>query len=163
MSNSPLETHCRTHLICANLSLISTPNPLVVYSIKKYKLLEWVKTEKTNFCGVDWRELANEGYYDASQKHVKKIGTQLASFFIALNYLKVKIDSIRIAGHSLGAHVAGFAGKKIYELTRAKISTIFGLGIRYNNSELNCDKLTNLRDYIRPPGTILHISKGYTF
>lgn len=92
-----------------------------------FQFIEWVKAKKTNFCGVDWRELASDGYYDASQKHVKYIGTQLAMFLMFLKEHNVKMDSISIAGHSLGAHAAGFAGRHVYELCKTKISTIFGL------------------------------------
>ncbi len=66
-----------------------------------------MKTVKTNFCGVDWSELASDGYKAASQKHIKTVGTQLASFLITLHDLKVDMSAISIAGHSLGAHVAG--------------------------------------------------------
>lgn len=90
-------------------------------------MLEWVKAKKTNFCGVDWRELAHDGYYDASMKHVKYIGTQLSQFIMLLKDRQVKMKSVSIAGHSLGAHVAGFAGNAIYQKYGTKISTIFGL------------------------------------
>lgn len=86
-----------------------------------------MKAKKTNFCGVDWRELAHDGYYDASQKYVKYVGAQLATFLMLLKEHNVKMDSISIAGHSLGAHVAGFAGRSIYDSCKTKISTIFGL------------------------------------
>lgn len=89
--------------------------------------LEWVKAKETNFCGVDWCVLASDGYYDASQKHVKEIGTEVALFIQALNNKhNVKMDSISIAGHSLGGHIAGFAGRIIYESLGSKIATIFG-------------------------------------
>lgn len=71
--------------------------------------------------------MASDGYYDASQKHVKNIGTRLASFLTALNDLEVKMESIQIAGHSLGAHVSGWAARIIFESLGKKISTIYGL------------------------------------
>lgn len=68
----------------------------------KLKLLAWVKAQKVNFCGVDWKALAADGYYDAAMKHVKTAGKQLAAFIAALKKLNGKVDSISIAGHSLG-------------------------------------------------------------
>ncbi|KAG4070016.1 hypothetical protein HA402_013676 [Bradysia odoriphaga] len=93
----------------------------------EYDDKEWVKSEKTNFCGVDWRELASDKYDDASQEHIKKIGGQLAAFITQLHDLGVELDNISIAGHSLGAHIAGFAGRTIYERYNQLIGTIYAL------------------------------------
>lgn len=92
------------------------------------QFLAWVKEKKTNFCGVDWRELANENYYNAALKHVITVGKELAAFALQLlNKSGKTAKSISIAGHSLGSHVSGFAGQTIYEATKTKISTIYGL------------------------------------
>lgn len=90
--------------------------------------IAWVKENKTNFCGVDWRGLASGSYFTAALEHVQTVGKQLAQFIISLVKLSSKtMDSVRIAGHSLGAHVSGFAGQTIYEKSKTKISTIFAL------------------------------------
>ncbi|XP_037028513.1 phospholipase A1 VesT1.02-like [Bradysia coprophila] len=94
-----------------------------------YKIgLAWVKEKKTNFCGIDWRELASDDYINAALKHVQTVGKQFAAFMLSLLKKSGKTaDSISIAGHSLGAHVSGLAGQTIYESTKTKISTIYGL------------------------------------
>ncbi|KAJ6637542.1 Phospholipase A1 VesT1.02 [Pseudolycoriella hygida] len=90
--------------------------------------MTWVRTKVMNFCGVDWRELAKDGYYDASQKHIKTVGAHLSQFILGLERKhNLTIGRTMIAGHSLGAHVAGLTGKNIYESSGKKISTIFGL------------------------------------
>lgn len=86
-----------------------------------------MKAKKTNFCGVDWRELANDDYFKAVEKHIKTVGVQIAFFLAKLSERNVTMQSVTIAGHSLGAHIAGLAGKNIFLMTKTKISTIFGL------------------------------------
>lgn len=88
----------------------------------------WVKSQKTNFCGVDWRKLASTLWYPrAAKKHIQTVGKQLAAFIKELHDLGVALAAISIAGHSLGAQVAGFAGETIYELYNQPIDTIYAL------------------------------------
>lgn len=72
--------------------------------------------------------MASASYFDAALKHVNTVGKQLAEFILSLLKKSGKTaNSITIAGHSLGAHVSGLAGQTIYEATKTKISTIYGL------------------------------------
>lgn len=67
-----------------------------------------------NFFIVDWATLAANRYYYTSAKYTKVVGHQLAKF---IKFLKTKLstdmDSVHLVGHSLGAHVCGFAGKHL--------------------------------------------------
>lgn len=41
--------------------------------------------------------------------------------------MDIRAENIHIIGHSLGAHIAGFAGKMYEKLTKTKIARITGL------------------------------------
>lgn len=92
-----------------------------------WKLTAWIKAEETNFCGVDWSGLASDDYYHAAMKHVKTVGRKISEFLATLKRLNGQVNTISIAGHSLGAHVSGFAGKTFFESERTKINNIYGL------------------------------------
>lgn len=63
---------------------------------------------KVNFIGVDWRKGSTTMNYFSARRRVKPVGDHLADF---INFLvdkhQLKLNSITIVGHSLGAHVAG--------------------------------------------------------
>lgn len=86
-----------------------------------------MKTVKTNFCGVDWRELADVSYSTAAKENIKTVGRELAAFIKQLHDLGVALDSISITGHSLGAHVAGYAGQLSHEHFNKTIDIIYAL------------------------------------
>lgn len=85
--------------------------------------------------------MAKANYFVAAKKHVKRVGKIIAEFIELLHELEVDMDSISIAGHSLGAHIAGYAGESTFKKFGTKISTIFGLGIlkfKINKFSLFC-------------------------
>ena len=80
---------------------------------------------KVNFFIVDWAELAANRYYYTSAKYTKVVGFQLAKFIAFIREkFSADMDSVHLVGHSLGAHVCGFAGKKLqnYGITIGKIT-----------------------------------------
>lgn len=98
------------------------------------QLLRWAYLESSdvNVISVDW---SNGGdlwliNYATARARVGKTGEVVARFldFLvswgALGEVGDPYDSVTIAGHSLGAHIAGFAGKHV---TLGKIHTIVGL------------------------------------
>lgn len=63
---------------------------------------------KVNFIGVNWRKGSTTINYFSARGRVKPVGEHLASFInFLVNKHKLKLNSITIVGHSLGAHIAG--------------------------------------------------------
>lgn len=98
---------------------------------------EWIKnmTEaylqqgNYNVIAVDWTEAAHKITYFSSAVNTLCVGNMIGEFI--LNYLEpcgIPVENIHIIGHSLGAHLAGFVGKKVAsEMQPRKISRISGL------------------------------------
>ncbi|KAJ8969601.1 hypothetical protein NQ317_011315 [Molorchus minor] len=82
-----------------------------------------LKRRDVNVIQVNWERPARKPYV-SSAVDTKIIGYNIAQFIIDSN---VPLENIHLIGHSLGAHVAGFAAKKIKELTGEKIGRISGL------------------------------------
>ncbi|GJQ85482.1 hypothetical protein Trydic_g23072, partial [Trypoxylus dichotomus] len=76
-----------------------------------------------NIIYVDWF-IPGSKEYQVSAANVKPVGHYIADFIIAS---KLKLSEIHLIGKSLGAHVASWSGKQVYELTGNKVSRITAL------------------------------------
>lgn len=87
----------------------------------------YIQRGNYNIIGVDWQRPAlNE--YSISARNTKTVGRELANFIMKLNReAGIPLSQIHIVGHSLGAHLAGFAGKDIIRRTGRKVSRITAL------------------------------------
>ncbi|XP_022917777.1 pancreatic lipase-related protein 2-like [Onthophagus taurus] len=80
-----------------------------------------------NIFGIDWAKPA-KNRYSASIDVVEEIGYYLADFIESLNVnLNVNYSQIHLIGHSLGAHICGYAGQRIKLLQKELIGRITGL------------------------------------
>ncbi|CAD7079335.1 unnamed protein product [Hermetia illucens] len=91
-----------------------------------------------NVIVLDWSEGSKDLNYIQAAAHTRTAGSKLASFiqYLAAN-AKLDVNNTYLIGHSLGAHIVGFAGKLIQT---PKINTIFGLdpaGIPFNTAGPN--------------------------
>ncbi|XP_052133111.1 lipase member H-A-like [Frankliniella occidentalis] len=85
----------------------------------------FLKTGKYNVIGVDWGKLCAGINYLGARFNVHGAGAQVGEFLDKLIGLELTDGSqIHILGHSLGAHVAGIAGKTV---TRGVIKRITGM------------------------------------
>ncbi|XP_053959303.1 phospholipase A1 VesT1.02-like [Anastrepha ludens] len=67
-----------------------------------------------NIIAVDWSDKAETINYIVSASHVAEVGAQVAGFIDFL-YQEggLSFETLHVIGHSLGAHISGFAGKNV--------------------------------------------------
>lgn len=91
-----------------------------------------------NFISVDWSIYSATANYIRAKNHCSTAGKIVAKFIDWMHdKAKLSFKTLHVYGHSLGAHVAGFAGKNV---KLGKINTIIGLDpamplFRYNNPD----------------------------
>ncbi|XP_035206598.1 pancreatic triacylglycerol lipase-like isoform X2 [Stegodyphus dumicola] len=74
-------------------------------------------TEDCNVFLVDWS--GGDGpLYEQAVANTRVVGAELALFIKTLQNLGIQPESIHIIGHSLGSHIAGYAGKRLKRLGR---------------------------------------------
>lgn len=80
-----------------------------------------------NVITVDWARPSQVDYAIASM-NTKSVGRDLGEFIIRImKILNIPLKHIHIIGHSLGAHVAGFAGKEVRKRIKRKVGRITAL------------------------------------
>lgn len=78
-----------------------------------------------NVIVVDWGAGAQTANYVAARNRVGETGVVVASFMDWINQARgLNFATVSAIGFSLGAHVAGFAGKRV---TRGRLASIIGL------------------------------------
>ncbi|XP_017470528.1 PREDICTED: phospholipase A1-like [Rhagoletis zephyria] len=80
---------------------------------------------KYNIISVDWSDKSHSLNYASSKSHVPEVGKQVAAMIDFL-YKEggLSFDTLHVIGHSLGAHISGFAGKNVQN---GRIQQITGL------------------------------------
>lgn len=73
----------------------------------------WLMQEDCNVVMVDWHKAAAGPSYPLAAANTQLIGRQLALLLIDIVSLGTPPDMVHVIGFSLGAHVAGFAGRAI--------------------------------------------------
>ncbi|KAJ9590786.1 hypothetical protein L9F63_016172 [Diploptera punctata] len=85
----------------------------------------FLNNDDYNVIGVDWSKLSQTPYYNIAVNSTKPVGkyvAKLVDFLIAKG--GAHLSDIHIIGHSLGAHVSGFAGAAV---STGKIGRVTGL------------------------------------
>lgn len=85
--------------------------------------------ETSNVCCVDWSEWAKCLYYSDADYFVYRVAEYLASVVIKNG---IKPGSLRLIGHSFGAHIAGLAAKGINKVLGVRVKYCLG---KYLNDE----------------------------
>ncbi|GLV32690.1 uncharacterized protein CBL_00603 [Carabus blaptoides fortunei] len=86
----------------------------------------YLKRGDYNIVFVDWSKPANQSY-QVSVASANPSGKYLAKFINNLKTNNVPLENIHLLGHSLGSHMAGFAGKHVFNITGLKINRITAL------------------------------------
>ncbi|KAM8704983.1 hypothetical protein ACLKA7_009443 [Drosophila subpalustris] len=125
-NNNPKEGHQLTHEE-DGMSIRSShfhperPTKFVIHGWKgsykdamnKWITNAWLSRGDFNIIVVDWEASRTENYVSAA-KAVGRAGSKVGEMIENLHRdFDVRLDSLEIIGHSLGAHVAGFAGKRV--------------------------------------------------
>ena len=69
------------------------------------------------FC-VDWEKGAEQVDYDQAVANTRVVGALIAKFAEKLKHANAKYSDMHLIGHSLGAHIAGYTGKRVKTLAR---------------------------------------------
>lgn len=84
--------------------------------------INWTLAMNCNVCSVDWSRLANYEYSVAALKNTKLVTAFMIRFMEFLVGEGMRLQQVSIAGHSLGAQVAGFVGRNY----RGRLRAIYG-------------------------------------
>lgn len=82
------------------------------------------RESNANIILVDWEAGASSLYYPTAAANTRDVGNQLATY---LRNSGVDATDVNMIGHSLGAHVGGFAGSAYRASTGRSIGQIVGL------------------------------------
>lgn len=77
-----------------------------------------------NLIIVDWGKLAQPPWYNDAAKNTHLVGVKVARFIEFLVAQGTLSDQMHVIGHSLGSHVAGFAGSNLNNITLSRITGI---------------------------------------
>nr|XP_018906706.1 PREDICTED: uncharacterized protein LOC109036788 [Bemisia tabaci]XP_018906707.1 PREDICTED: uncharacterized protein LOC109036788 [Bemisia tabaci] len=106
---------------------ISAPTKVIVHGFGSSCANVWVyemrsalmTVEDCNVICVDWENGATIPNYVRAAANTRLVGKQVAMLVEGLHTkLKLPIDNVHMIGFSLGAHVAGFAGAELKNLSR---------------------------------------------
>lgn len=95
-----------------------------------------LQKDDVTVCSVDWRDgacstglsLTDLVAYESAVNNVPTVGDYVAKFTVKLvRQYGIMMNKIKVIGHSLGAHVAGFAGKYVQKYLGQKYPMIIGL------------------------------------
>lgn len=110
---------------------IDLPTKILIHGWKSSSLSSTIEKIKNaylskgdfNILTVDWEELAENIFYQTVASQTKPVGQIVAEFIEELIFRGANINQIHLIGHSLGAHVCGYAGR----FFKGKIRRITGL------------------------------------
>lgn len=75
--------------------------------------------EDVNVIAVDWEKGADTKDYNQAAANTRVVGALIAQLVVSLRkYAGVQPKHVHLIGHSLGAHVAGYAGEKLKGIGR---------------------------------------------
>lgn len=87
----------------------------------------YLRRGEYNVIAVDWARPAQFDY-TISARNTKSVGRDLGEFIIRMmKILNIPLKKFHILGHSLGAHVGGFAGKEVIKRLGKKIGRVTAL------------------------------------
>ncbi|XP_064476282.1 pancreatic triacylglycerol lipase-like [Ornithodoros turicata] len=103
-----------TKLYAHGYMQIDRPPDLAISAVKEAIL----EAGPYNFIVVDWSKGSILGYLQATA-NTRVVGDEIAQLITTLqDVFEIKPESVHIIGHSLGSHIAGYAGERLNTLGR---------------------------------------------
>lgn len=96
---------------------------------------DWAKYNNSNVCLVDWSFLAKGSYIFVVDFQLERVAKEMIKFTEILRPYGLNYTQVSVAGHSLGAHVAGLFGRAV-QSKGWKIYAIYGMRIVLHKSKL---------------------------
>lgn len=90
---------------------------------------DWAANGDCNVCAIDWSALAGDelldviNYSKVAMHYTRLASNAIIQFMSFLQQHGMNIEEVSMAGHSLGAHIAGFVGQHF----DGKINAIYGI------------------------------------
>ncbi|GFS12139.1 pancreatic lipase-related protein [Elysia marginata] len=76
---------------------------------------------------VDWQNGATAPNYYQAVANTRTVGAMIGRLLEDFNaYAGMSFQNVHLAGHSLGSHIMGYAGKEVFRLTGHKLGRITG-------------------------------------
>lgn len=128
----PSDSNAKSHFVHENRLNFNSSRPTRIFVHGFYSdsgLMEsyakaYLNAGDFNFIAVDWLAGAKTLNYPKARHRVREVGEALAVFIDHLVGIGMNLEHLILVGHSLGAHVCGFAGKSVKS---GKIPIIVGL------------------------------------
>lgn len=109
-----------------------------MYKISLYLNIDWMNFGDVSVFIVDWSKIANKEYHMRTSRYgSEEVARNVADFILCIIQDVLNITDpeeqrifsakIRLAGHSLGAHISGWIGHFILSAINTLIGIIFGL------------------------------------
>lgn len=108
------------------------PKPYIDHRLRPELWMEplaqkWVNYTGDNVVIVDWSDLARGEYFDTVRTKIPRAVTHIVNEMEKYMERGMDITKVSIAGHSLGAHVAGSVGREIKTSHDVQIKAIYGM------------------------------------
>lgn len=90
-------------------------------------IIDWAKNG-INVCAVNWGELSREAlnYFVVSQMSTVRVADYLVDILVRFERDGVDLSKTTLAGHSLGAQIAGKVGAKLKRYKKT-LGSIYGI------------------------------------
>ncbi|XP_050502000.1 phospholipase A1-like isoform X1 [Diabrotica virgifera virgifera] len=107
---------------------------------------------------MDWSSVSGNPFYPVPMEATPHIGQEYAKFInILIGKMNVNPKDIHLIGHSLGAHISGFAGRR----TKGRVSRITGLDPALPGFDINLVKGDRLNRKDADFVDIIHTCAGF--
>lgn len=125
----------------------------LIWIRKQFRLMDTLTSvltlclqEECNVICVDWESGAIIPNYVRAAANTRLVGKQLAMLVRGLqDHVGLRLENVHLIGFSLGAHVAGFAGAELKNISRITGTSFFFL--LFNNCLLPAKAWTQLDHY----------------